>query len=195
MSKQKKGFTLIELLLALALGALIFIAISSLFISFTQLWIKEEGTDDFEDHINGLSRFLKSATLQEDYAWEHLPGVNAMMEKELLSFVMAAPHPLLSFMDPGPVKCYLQVFDKEGLWLMYHQLYQNELDSQRTIYMHRLSKDVEKIMFYTYYEGAPGKWVEVEDLGAVRKNNLPFFMKLYFSREGKEDKEALVELM
>lgn len=55
------GFTLIEVLVALALSLLLLSAATSLLVTFSVLWTQEETEPWYNEHVDGLDRFLRAS--------------------------------------------------------------------------------------------------------------------------------------
>ena len=202
----KKAFTLIEVVLALALGGLILVASSSLLMSITQLWIKEEKLDDFQDHVYGVGDFLrkhlKSAQYSPDSSlpktqWGTPPRVSLGIDEHYLMFYVNTPHPIFDTDNLSPVLAYLKLDKYDGLVLVWHS-YEKESEKDRgelPVYRRVLSPLAKDWKFH-YYDRKRERWevttTPKED--DQRNLELPDFLEVTFETEDEEPQQSYIFL-
>lgn len=191
---MKKGFTLIEVILALALGGLILLAASSLLMSLTQLWMKEKGLDNFEDHVYGVTEFLKEHLREAQYSpdkglpktqWGKPPVGSG--DEQYLMFYIRTPHPLFDTEELNPIIAYLVWTKDEGLSLIWYSYKPDVPLDKVEAYRRILSPYVKGIKLH-YYDKERGRWEAVTKPkeNKERKLELPDFLELDFEKEGEE---------
>lgn len=202
-SKQK-GFTLIEMVIAIALGAVILVAASSLLLSITQLWIKEEHLDDFQGHVHGVRTFLQTHFNEAYYRideklpsveWSSPPGVQLGIDEKYLQFYVYAPSPLFPIETLVPIVTYLAFDKNRGLSIIWHSLEKTSVASAPQIYETPLSQWVKGIKLH-YYDLNSNHW---EILDKPRKDKegkleLPDLLELKFVKEGEADQSSFIRL-
>ncbi len=60
-NKRGAGFTLLEVLLAIAITGFVLSAATSLVVSVSNIWSSRQNSHFFEDHVDGVSEFLRAA--------------------------------------------------------------------------------------------------------------------------------------
>lgn len=199
-----KGFTLVEMVIAIALGAVILVAASSLLLSITQLWIKEEHLDDFQGHVHGVRSFLQthfneaSYRINEDLTtveWSSPPlGSQLGTDANYLSFYVYAPSPLFFRESLIPTVCYLAFDKNKGLSIIWHSL-----EKSGGIYETLLSPWVKAIKLH-YYDFDSNRWdiLDKPRKGKNRDNKLEFqlpdLLELQFVKEGEANQSSFIRL-
>lgn len=202
-----QGFTLIEVVIAIALGALILIAASSLLISITQLWIKSEQFDSFQGHVHGVNTFFKKH-FKESYfkineklpslEWAKPPRVSLSVDETLLSFYVRTPNPLFPINSSFPVVCYLKIDKDKGLSVIWHSFEKPELGKDQTVFETEISPWAKHFKLH-YYKKENNTW-EVLDKpkeskeGKADKLALPDFLEIQFEKEGEEGLSTFIPL-
>lgn len=201
---KKKAFTLIEIVIALALGALILVASSSLLMSITQLWIKEGRLDNFQGHVHGVKTFLQTHLNGSYYRindklptvqWSSPPQIHSGINETFLSFYIYTPNPLFPVESLSPVICYLNVDKKNGLSIIWHSFESISLGKEVEVYQTGLSPWAKDLKLH-YYDTSMNTW-EVLDSpkeDKVGKLELPDLLELKFSKEGEEDQSSFILL-
>jgi len=201
---KQKGFTLIEMVIAIALGAVILVAASSLLLSITQLWIKEEHLDDFQGHVHGVKTFLQTHFNEASYRinqdlptveWSSPPlGSQLGTNESYLSFYVYTPSPLFRTESLVPIVCYLSFDKQNGLSIIWHSL-----EKSGGIYETPLSPWVKGIKLH-YYDLDSNHWniVDKPRKGKNRDNKLEFqlpdLLELQFAKEGEANQSSFIRL-
>lgn len=204
---KKRGFTLIEVVIAIALGGLIVLATSSLFISITQLWVKSEELDSFQGHIHGVNTFLKKH-FKESYfklndklpslEWAKPPRVSLSGDETLLSFFVRTPNPLFPINSPYPVVAYLKIDKDKGLSIIWHSFEKPEGTKEQAIFQTEISPWAKAFKLH-YYNKDKNSW-EILDKpkkateGKANKQDLPDFLEIQFEKEGEGDFSTFIPL-
>lgn len=200
---MRKGFTLLEMIVAIALGGVILVAASSLLLSITQLWIKEESLDDFQGHVHGVESFLQTHFKEATYRineklppveWSEPPEVKAGIDEKYLSFYVYSPNPLFDMESFVPVVCYLTLDKQKGLSIIWHSFEEPSGQVKQAVFETLLSPWV-KAMKYHYYTYDSNRW-EVLDKPKKEgdKLELPDFLELQFVKDKEEDQSAYIRI-
>lgn len=201
---KRQGFTLIEMVIAIALGAVILVAASSLLLSITQIWIKSEHLDDFQGHVHGVKTFLQTH-INESYfrineklptvEWSSPPGIQSAGEEAYLSFYVYTPSPLFRTDSLVPIVCYLSFDKKNGLSIIWHSLEKASETSTSGIYETPLSQWVIGIKLH-YYNFNNNHWdvVDRPRKGKDGKFELPDLIELQFAKEKEENQSSFIRL-
>lgn len=202
---NRRGFTLIEMVIAIALGAVIMVAASSLLLSITQLWLKEEHLDDFQGHVHGVRTFLQTHFNESYYKinetlptveWSSPPGVQSGgIDESYLSFFVYTPSPLFRTQSLVPLVCYLAFDKNKGLSIIWHSFEKTSESSAPAIFETPLSPWVKGMKLH-YYNFDNNHW-EILDKprkGKEEKLELPDLVELQFAKEKEEDQSIFIRL-
>lgn len=219
VKSNRNGFTLIEVVIAIALGALILVASSSLLISITQLWIKSEKLDSFQGHVHGVNTFLKKH-FKESYfkineklpslQWSKPPRVSLGVNETLLSFYVRIPNPLFPINSPFPVVCYLKIDKDKGLSIIWHSFEKPELGKEQEVFETEISPWAKRFKLH-YYDAEKNTWEVVDKPKEAKvskekeskeskeskeagKFALPDFLEIQFEKEGEEELSTFIPL-
>lgn len=206
----KRGFTLIEVVVALALGALILVAASSLLMSITQLWIKQDKLFNFQGHIHGVKTFLQKH-IKESYhkfnekvptvQWSSPPRISLSIDETFLSFPVRLPNPLFPMDNLLPVVCYLKIDKEKGLSIIWHSFEEPKQGKEQEVYETEISPWAKRFKLH-YYDESKNDWdvldkpresKEVKG-GKAGKFELPDFLEIQFEKEGEEDQSSFIPL-
>ncbi len=203
----RTGFTLIEVLMALFLGGLLLTAASSYLFGIFNLKINLEERPAFEEHIEGVERFLafafENAVVEDDddeaaepVAFAEIPGT-ILGQDEVLSFRLSGEIPL--FVEPETylpeVTCYLVFNQQDGLYLLWQtdeMATEDEDDLRHT----PISPYVTGVV-YAYYDAEDDEWeesTEPED-AAEGGLKLPDMLKVIFTHPEDEYEETIEILL
>lgn len=213
---HRAGFTLIEVVIALALGALILLATSSLLMSIMQLWIKEEKLYNFQGHMHGVKTFLQKHLKEANYKvneklpavqWAKPPRVTLSINETLLSFYVRTPNPLLPTEASLPVVCYLKIDKDKGLSIIWHSFEKPKVGKEQEVYEVEISPWAKYFKLH-YYNDDDGTWeiVDKPKEAKEKKNGkngqkeqggkfeLPDFLEIQFEKEGEENQSSFIPL-
>lgn len=179
------------------------IAASSLLLSITQLWIKEEDLDDFQGHVHGVEVFLNRHFKEASYKineklpsvkWDEPPEVKAGIDEKYLSFYVYSPSPLFNMETFVPVVCYLAWDKEKGLSIIWHSFEDPGGGVKPTVFETVLSPWVKR-MRYAYYDFESNEWEVLEKprKGSGEKLDLPDYIELQFVKD-KEEQLGYVRL-
>lgn len=203
-SVKQKGFTLIEMVIAIALGAVILVAASSLLLSITQLWIKEEHLDDFQGHVHGVKTFLQTHINESYYRineklpaveWSSPPGIQLGGDEKYLAFYVYTPSPLFRTESLVPLASYLTFDKRKGLSIIWHPFEKTSDEGSVKTYETPLS-DWVKGMKLHYYDFNNDHWDIVNKPREDKegKFELPDLLELQFAKENEEDQSIFIRL-
>ena len=200
------GFTLIEVVMSIALGGLLLTAAASFLFGIFHLKVNLEERPAFEEHIEGVERFLAFAfdnalTEDDDEAAEavsfaEVPGA-LLNQDEVLSFRLSGELPL--FVEPETylpeVACFLVFNADDGLYLLWQtdaMAAEDDDDLRRT----PISPYVTSLV-YAYYDAEDDEWdesTEPEDAdgGGLK---LPDMIKVIFTHPEDERQETIEILL
>lgn len=193
---KKRAFSLVEVLIAMALAGLIMVASSALLLSITQIWITEDNTDNFQDHVKGVQSFLiknikscyyKPKSWMEFVGFRIPPTASFIDKEERFYFTILAPHPLLPGVTSGPVSCFLSIEKSVGLCLDYHNYFEQEDSSQVPIYRRIISPYATDMLFH-YYDRRLNEWDTSKLIKKKEGKSLtPDFIELHFKKNDREE--------
>lgn len=209
----RKGFTLIEVVVAIALGALILLATSSLLMSIMQLWIKQDKLYNFQGHVHGVKTFLKKHFKEANYKvndklpavqWSKPPRVTLSINETLLSFYVRGPHPLFPIDNSLPVICYLKIDKDKGLSIIYHSFEKPNSGKEQAVYEVEISPWAKRLKLH-YYNDSKGTWEVLDEpkeaKGDQKENKeqggkfaLPDFIEIQFEKEDEENQSSFIPL-
>ncbi len=196
------GFTILEVLMAIFLGGLLLTAAASYLFGLFNLKTILEERPAYEDHVNGVVRFLDfafaNAIAEENEAAVSIqqpPGAS-LGDAEALAFRINGELPL--FVDSGQylaeLDCYL-VFDEEaGLYLLWQsdQMANEDADDLRRT---PLSPYVTAIT-YAYYDEEFQTWEEEQEFQDAAEGGLalPDMIRIYFTHP-KDNTQLVFDLL
>lgn len=203
----QSGFTLLEVLLAVALGAMVVISMTSFLFSMAELWGVGSNERLFEKHARGVSRFIESsfqkasqrydasADANESLFWFNWEGDETTRESFLSFELKESPGALIWPEHPLPhVVCSLAFDEDEGLFLLWRSRLEEAFDEdppRRTL----ISPFVKEIEYhYINYEEENPEWeVETSPLQEADDSYLmPERIVLKFRFKGEEIARQLI---
>lgn len=188
VTRTRDGMTLIEVVLAIAVAGFVLVSATSFLVSVSSIWAEREDRHFFEDHVDGVTEFLKACfsnagmeiklendegdggsqssssligTIGDAVAWARPPGFRDY-EDPLLNFTLANTPPLLigeSDLPPLGVNIFLQFDKEEGLSLVWYSKLQEEVEDERDLRRTEISPLVTKLS-YIYWDENIEKWEE-----------------------------------
>lgn len=203
--RRTRGFTLIEVVLSIGLGGMLLIAAASFLFGIFRLKVNLEERPAFEEHIEGVERFLDfafaNAIADEDeedaqpVAFAEIPGVT-LGQDEVLSFRLSGELPL--FVEPETylpeVDCYLVFNRQDGLYLLWQS---DEMAAEDSDDLRRtpLSPYVTSLL-YAYYDAEDDEWEVSEEPEDADQGGLkmPDMIKVIFTHPADEH-EQIIEIL
>lgn len=203
-TKKRSGFSLIEVLLAVAIGAMIMTAATSLLFSTSHLWFESENLTVVDEHVVSLTHFVEhafsAAEVNEEsdsgaISWGKIPG-DFSIDGDLLTFRLTGDLPI--FVEEGSflpeVNCYLKFREDQGLYLIWQSdamAEENAEDFRETL----LSPWV-KEMLYCYYDEEAESWDSSDKMESDQDGNpkIPEFLKLKFISDDSTEQESFILL-
>ena len=206
-SMRRSGFTLLEVLLAVALGAMVVVAMTSFLFSMAELWGVGSNERLFEKHARGGSRFLESsfqkASPRSDTEaggdasvfWFNWEGDGTTRESFLSFELKESPGALIW---PGKalphVVCSLQLDEDEGLFLLWRSRLEAvfEDDPPRRTLISPFVREIE--YHYINYEEENPEW-EIETTPAQEADDsylMPERIVLKFRLKEEEIERQLI---
>lgn len=197
---------MIEVALSIALAAIILVASSALLISIINLWKGDDKLAGFEDHVFGVSEFLKKHIREGYYVvdddlpkpqWQWIPGSSSATEDPKIAFLVNTPHPAFEgYPHGGLIQCYLSFDEKKGLSIVYHSYLKTEksVTVREPIYTLELSRWAKKAVFHQYLNQ---KWTVTEEPNVdpnSKKKDLPTILEIQFLKKGEENQIAFIPL-
>lgn len=198
--RRSAGFTLLEILVSLVLVGSLMAAMTFFIFSMGELWGKTAQDRLFERHARGLTRYLQStmsqsligASDQDGGLQLRQPSGFGHFDDPLISFELLESPPILVWPErPLPaVVCYLQLVEKQGLYLLWHSRLEIDFDEAppRTTLLSPFVTE----MIFDYYDPEIREWssyyeYEVEEGEPV----LPSRIRLGFEHDGMTEQTVI----
>ncbi|MEX2382794.1 MAG: prepilin-type N-terminal cleavage/methylation domain-containing protein [Opitutales bacterium] len=173
----KQGFTLLEILLALFLGSMILVSVSTFLFSMGELWGRGGDERLFERHVNGVTRFLQN-NLTTTFHSQADGGDNGSQapatiasppsQRDIgdgyISFELLESPGFFSWPDDRPlpfVVCYLELAPGEGLSVLWHS--RLEIDFEDQMPRKTLLSPFAREWTFEYYDVESETWTERND--------------------------------
>lgn len=204
---NQAGFTLLEVLLAVALGAMIIVSMTSFLFSMAELWGVGSNERLFQKHARGVSRFIENSFQKashryneaengnESLFWFNWEGDDTTRESFLSFELKESPGALIWPENPLPhVVCSLQFDPDEGLLLLWRSRLEEVFadDPPRRTLISPFVKEVE--YHYINYEEENPEWeIETTPLQEADDSYLmPERIVLKFRFKGEEVTRQLI---
>lgn len=200
----RAGFSILEVLMAIFLGGLLLTAASAFLFGLFNLKVTLEERPAFEEHAEGVVRFLEyafanaEAPEEEDaeaLTFAKIPGSN-FNDDEVLSFRLTGELPL--FIDPEhylpELSCYLTWNDEDGLFLLW-QSDEMAAEDADDLKQTPLSPYVTQVV-YAYYDVDDDLWEEFEEPEEADQGGLkmPDMIKITFTHP-EDEREEVFDLL
>ncbi|MEM7671786.1 MAG: prepilin-type N-terminal cleavage/methylation domain-containing protein [Verrucomicrobiota bacterium] len=168
-TSKRSGFTLIEVILAVAISGIVMAAMASFLYSTAQAYSRETFLNAHDEHIQGVSGFLRQVMLESQASeqklqWSTLPG-DENREPEYLRFQLSQPNPLFTYGDitPSSLQCFLKVTDAEDFILLWRpSLMPIENENDPALFKLEITNQLSNIAYY-YFQEEEEDWEKEED--------------------------------
>ncbi|MGB0369776.1 MAG: PulJ/GspJ family protein [Opitutales bacterium] len=188
VTSRSRGFTLIEVILAVAISGMVMAAMASFLYSTAQAYSRETFLNARDEHIQGVSSFLRQMMLESQAAedklnWSSLPG-DENREPEFFKFQLSQPNPLFTYGDitPSTIQCYLKVTDPEDFILLWRpSMMPIENENEPALFKIEITNQLSEIAYF-YFDEEDERWEEEDDPieGDDGQLEMPEYLELTF---------------
>ena len=148
----------------MAISGMIMAAVASFLYSTAQAYARETYLNAKDEHIQGVSSFLRqifleSQSSEEKLRWSTLPG-DENQDPEYFSFQLFQPNPLLTYGDinPAGVQCYLKVTEADEFILLWRpKLMPVEDQNEPALFKLEITDQISKLAYF-YYDVEEERW-------------------------------------
>ena len=200
---DSRAFTLIEVIMAVAISGMVMAAVASFLYSTAQAYARETYLNTRDEHIQGVSSFLRQIILEsqaseEKLAWSALPD-ETNKDPEYLKFQLIQPNPLLTYgkISPSGVVCYLKVTEPDDFILLWRpKLMPEDNPDKPALFKLTITDQISEISYF-YFDEEMERWEEDSqpEKGDNGQYLMPEFIELTFKdNDGEAGKSIRIAL-